>query len=191
LLLELLEPNSGEKLLDAGCGTGIFTSEILSRGCHVIGIDISRPMLVRARVKTEGSPFQTAQADILKLPFKDNLFEKVISVTAIEFIENAKMAIEELFRVTKKGGTVVVASLNSLSPWAERRKPKEDHPLFKNAYFRSPEDLLSLTPIQGTIRTAIHFRKEDAPEKARDIEKEGREKDLPTGAFVAARWEKP
>jgi len=177
--------------LDAGCGTGIFTSEILSRGCHVIGIDISRPMLVRARVKTEGSPFQTAQADILKLPFKDNLFEKVISVTAIEFIENAKMAIEELFRVTKKGGTVVVASLNSLSPWAERRKSKEDHPLFKNAYFRSPEDLLSLTPIQGTIRTAIHFRKEDAPEKARDIEKEGREKGLPTGAFVAARWEKP
>jgi len=177
--------------LDAGCGTGIFTSDILSHGCHVIGIDISWPMLVRARVKTEGSPFQAAQSDILRLPFKNNLFDKVISVTAIEFIEDAKAAIEELFRVTKKGGTIVVASLNSLSPWAERRKAKEGHSLFQKAIFRSPDDLLSLTPVRGTVRTAIHFRKEDAPEKARDIEKEGREKGLNTGAFVAARWEKP
>lgn len=191
LLLELLKPNAGERILDAGCGTGIFTSDLLSHGCHVIGIDLSWPMLGRARVKAGRSPFQTAQSDILKLPFKDNLFDKVISVTAIEFIEDAKIAIEELFRVTQRGGTMVVASLNSLSPWAERRKSKEDHPLFKNANFRSPDDLLSLTPFQGTAKTAIHFRKEDDPEVARKIEKEGREKGLTTGAFVAARWEKP
>lgn len=191
LLLELLKPQPGEKILDAGCGTGIFTSDILSHGSNVIGIDISLPMLVRARVKGEGSPFKTAQSDILKLPFNDNLFDKVISVTAIEFIENANTAIEELFRVAKRGGTIVVASLNSLSPWAERRKSKEDHPLFKKAIFRSPDELLSLAPIQGTAKTAIHFRKQDDPEVAREIEKEGRKKGLNTGAFVAVRWDKP
>jgi hypothetical protein len=51
--------------------------------------------------------------------------------------------------------------------------------------------LLSLTPIHGEIRTAIHFRKEENPELAPGIEQEGVEKRLNTGAFLAARWEKP
>ncbi|MBM4305383.1 MAG: class I SAM-dependent methyltransferase [Deltaproteobacteria bacterium] len=191
LLLELLKPNPGEKILDAGCGTGIFTSDFLSHGCHVIGIDISSPMLVRAKAKMERFLFQTVQSDILRLPFKNGLFNKTISVTAIEFIEDAKAAIEELFRVTQRGGTIVVASLNSLSPWAERRKSKKDHSLFQKAIFRSPDELLSLVPIQGIAKTAVYFRKEDDPEKAQEIERAGREMGLNTGAFVAARWEKP
>ena len=191
LLLELSKPQPNDKILDAGCGTGIFTLDLLSHGCHVIGIDISWPMLVRAKAKTGGYPFQTFQSDILRLPFKNNPFDKTISVTAIEFIENAKTAIEELFRVTRRGGTIVVASLNSLSPWAGRRKSMKDHPLFKKAIFRSPDELLSLVPIQGTAKTAIHFRKEDDPERAREIEREGKERRLNTGAFVAVRWEKP
>ena len=56
------------------------------------------------------------------LPFTDNSFEKAISVTAIEFIRDARGAIGELFRITKPGGCIVVATLNSLSPWANRRK---------------------------------------------------------------------
>lgn len=191
LLLELLKPQPGEQILDAGCGTGIFTLDLLSYGCRVTGIDISWPMLVRARRKAEGTPFQTVQSDILRLPFKNDLFDKTISVTAIEFIEDAKTALEELFRVTQRGGTIVLASLNRLSPWAERRKSKEDHPLFKKAIFRSPEELLSLVSIEGMTKTAIHFLKNEDLEKAQRIEQEGRAKGLNTGAFVAVRWVKP
>jgi hypothetical protein len=86
-----------------------------------------------------------------------------------------------------------VATLNSFSPWAERRKAeaKKGHPLFKKANFRSPDELLALAPVKGVVRTAIHFRKEDDPDKVPEIEKEGEKKGLKTGAFLVGSWEKP
>jgi hypothetical protein len=41
------------------------------------------------------------------------------------------------------------------------------------------------------MKTAVHFQKEDDPEEAVGIEREGKRKHLETGAFVAIRWEKP
>jgi hypothetical protein len=41
------------------------------------------------------------------------------------------------------------------------------------------------------VKTAIHFQKEDDPEQAGEMEREGDRKNLNTGAFVAIRWEKP
>jgi len=192
LILDLLKPKQGEVILDAGCGTGIFTLDILSIGSQVIGLDISLPMLIHARKKLKGYPFQTVLSDMLNLPFRKNSFDKVVSVTTLEFIENAKGAVGELFRVTQKGGCVVVATLNSLSPWALRRKAeaKERHTLFERAIFRSPDELSSLAPVEGVVKTAIHFQKEDDPEKAIEIEQEGQRRNLSTGAFVAVRWEK-
>ena len=193
LLLDLLRPGHGEIILDAGCGTGVFTLDILSFGPHLIGLDISLPMLRRAGEKAKGYPFEMVLGDISNLPFRENFFDKVVSVTTFEFIEDAKGALRELFRVTKKQGWVVVATLNSLSPWASRRRAgaKKGHTLFDKAIFRSPDELRSIAPVDGVIRTAIHFQKEDDPRVAVEIEWEGREKNLNTGAFLAARWEKP
>ena len=190
LLLDLLRPKHKEIILDAGCGTGVFTLDFLSLGPHVIGLDISLPMLIRAGQKVKGYPFQIVLGDILSLPFPENFFDRVVSVTALEFIADAKGAIRELFRVTKKGGCIVVATLNSLSPWASRRKAeaKKRPTLFEKAIFRSPDELLSLVSVEGVVRTAIHFQKEDDPESVQEIEREGRLGGLNTGAFVAARW---
>jgi len=192
LLLPLLRPKSDEFILDAGCGTGIFTLDVLSFGTHVIGVDLSLPMLSRAEQKTRGYHFQTVLADISFLPFKENAFDKVVSVTAFEFIEDAKRAMEELFRATKKGGSIVVATLNSLSPWAERRKAeaKKEHSLFKKAIFRSPDELLALAPVKGLVRTAVHFQKEDDPARVPEIEKEEQRKGLDMGAFLVGCWQK-
>lgn len=193
LILDLLRPAPREIILDAGCGTGVFTLNILSFGPHIVGLDISLPMLKRAAEKGKGYPFQIVLADMLRLPFQDCSFDKVVSVTALEFIKDAKGAVNELFRVTKKGGTIVVATLNSLSPWASRRKAvaKKGRSLFKKAIFRSPDELQSLEALDGVIRTAIHFQKEEDPDRAPEIEREGQEKGQNTGAFVAVRWEKP
>jgi len=192
LILDLLKPKQGEVILDAGCGTGVFTLDILSLGSHVIGLDISLPMLIHARKKLKGYPFQMVLSDILNLPFRENSFDKVVSVTALEFIENAKGAVGELFRVTHKGGCIVVATLNSLSPWALRRKveAKERHTVFEKAIFRSPDGLPSLASVEGVVKTAVHFQKEDDPKRAIEIEREGQRRNLNTGAFMAVRWEK-
>lgn len=192
LILDLLKPKQGEVILDAGCGTGIFTLDILSVGSTVIGLDISLPMLIHAREKLKGHPFRIVLGDILTLPFREGYFDKVVSVTAVEFIKDAKGAVKELFRVTKGGGHIVLATLNSLSPWASRRntEARERHTIFERAIFRSPDELHSLSSVKGVAKTAIHFQKEESMDRAVRIEQEGKRKNLKTGAFVAVLWRK-
>lgn len=191
LILDFLRPRPGELILDAGCGTGVFTLDILATGATVVGVDISFPMLKRAKDKASGSNFQGILADILHLPFPEGIFDRVVSITALEFIPDGRKAVQEMFRVAKKGAVVVIATLNRLSPWAERRKAEaKGNSLFAQAIFRSPEELLALAPVKGEARTAIYFQKDDHPERARLIEEEGQRNNLNTGAFVAARWVK-
>ena len=193
LIIELLRPGPDETILDAGSGTGIFTGDFLLAGARVVGLEISAPMLLLARKKAGEYPFRGVQGDMLFLPFYDNMFDKTVSVTALEFIEDARMAIDELFRVTRPGGWVVVATLNSLSPWAARRRAKtcrgQKH-ILENAYFRSPRELLGYGPSGGIAKTAIHFEKDNDPDDAAQKEALGRSLDLDTGAFLAVRWQK-
>ena len=193
LLLDFLQPQPDDHILDVGCGTGIFTCNILGFGSHVTGIDISYPMLMRAARKAKGLPFRPVAGDMRFLPFADECFDRVVSMTALEFIADGQAAVEDLFRVAKKGGVVVVTTLNSLSPWADRRKKAADngHSLFKQMIFRSPDDMRVLASVDGTVKTAIHFVKDDNPQRAPEIERDGNKRGLDTGALVAARWEKP
>ena len=193
LIISLLQPQRGEKILDAGCGTGVFTADILEQGALVVGIDLSLPMLTRAGEKLEGYPFFKALGTMICLPFAENTFDRVISITVLEFIENGRKALQELFRVTKKGGSILVATLNSLSSWADQRRAKAEKgqsPLFENVIFRSPDEINALAPFDGVIKTAIHFKKDDTRDHARKIELHGRNKGLDTGAFLVACWEK-
>lgn len=192
LILDLLSPVRRAHILDAGSGTGIFTREFLVRGADVVGLDISLAMLRRAMAKNEAFSRRMVTADMASLPFANGVFDKTVSITALEFIEDEKRAVAELFRVTRPGGMVVVATLNSLSPWAVRRQEnarQDKESIFNRVFFRSPSQLLAAAPVPGIVRTAVHFGKEDDPAELDRIELEGQGRE--TGAFVAARWEKP
>ncbi|MDO8944469.1 MAG: class I SAM-dependent methyltransferase [Desulfobacterales bacterium] len=201
LILDLLRPSRGERILDAGSGTGIFTREFLARGAAAVGLDISLAMLQYAAGKAapsqeaqegEGFIYAGVAADMTALPFADGSFDKTVSVAALEFVADEKRAVTELFRVTKPGGAVVIATLNSLSPWAARRSAnarRDPESIFNRVFFRSPLQLLAASPVPGIVRTAVHFGKEDDPAAFDRIERPG--KGLDTGAFVAARWVKP
>ena len=193
LILKMLAPSSGERILDAGCGSGVFSGDFISAGCEVFGLDLSFPMLIRSAEKHAGTSLCLSQGRLEDLPFANNVFHKTVSITAIEFVEDARAALQELFRVTRPGGIIVVATLNSSGPWAERRKisGKEGHPIFRKVRFRSPEEMTALTEIEGVVESAIHFRKEDTPENAEIAESEGGKRGLKTGAFLAVRWRKP
>jgi ubiquinone/menaquinone biosynthesis C-methylase UbiE len=193
LLLEMARPAEGERILDVGCGTGVFTHDLLAAGARVTGLELSLPMLRRAGKKASGLPFSMIQGDMRALPVADGSFDKTVSVTAIEFIEDARGAVAELFRVTRPGGLIVVACLNSLSPWAVRRRAaaQEGRSIFRHARFRSPREMAALAPAPALIRAAIHFQKHDDSEQARSVEAEGEAQGLDTGAFLVVRWEKP
>lgn len=192
LLLDFLAPSSGEKILDVGCGTGLFTQDVIRCGAIVTGMDLSLPMLHKAIQRTEHNVFTGVCGEMSALPFANSSFDKTFSMTAIEFVEDAYKAITELERVTRRGGLIVLTTLNRLSPWAEQRKEKAEkgHTLFQNIFFRSPDDMRQMVPEDCSIRTAIHFQKNDPVDQIPDIEREGTEKQLDTGAFLAVRWHK-
>ena len=190
LLLEMLQPRKEERLLDVGCGTGVFTQDALDHGVSVVGLDISLPMLQLAAKKLSGQPFTAIAGNMTSLPFLDNSFDKVYSMTAIEFVGDAQQAVNELNRVARSGAKIVLSTLNSLSPWAERRKKKGEHghELFHSMTFRSPAELLRIAPEGSVFKTAIHFQKDDDPVMAPKIEEQGSRDKKDTGAFVAVSW---
>jgi SAM-dependent methyltransferase len=192
LLHELLAPRPGDFLLDVGCGTGIFTESVLAAGAEVLGLDISLPMVAAAANRYRAQRFTPVVGNMLTLPYASGSFDKVYSMTAIEFVDNAQAAVAELQRVTRNGGTVVITTLNRLSPWAERRlkKGEEGHDLFQSMVFRSPAEMRRLAPGGATLKTAIHFDKDENPVQARQIEAHAQRKALETGAFMALSWTK-
>ena len=190
LLVEMLEPGKEEIILDVGCGTGVFTRDILERGACIVGLDISFPMLQQAVKKASEQPFAAIAGDMISLPFSDGSFDRVYSMTALEFVPDAAKAVGELNRVARNGATIVLTTLNSLSPWAEQRKKKAEHghSLFQSMTFRSPDELLRMVPADSIVKTAIHFQKNDNPAEIPEIEQQGMNDEKDTGAFVAVSW---
>jgi ubiquinone/menaquinone biosynthesis C-methylase UbiE len=140
-IMQLANVTAGTRTLDVGCGTGIYTQELLKQGATVIGIDVSPEMLDIARYKTQdyGDRISFMQADAAALPFSDNTFDQVISITAMEFFEQPRSCLHEMYRVLKPGGRMVVATLNSLSLWAVQRRIKSRlrKTIFSNTWFYS------------------------------------------------------
>jgi ubiquinone/menaquinone biosynthesis C-methylase UbiE len=190
LLLELLDPQPGERILDAGCGSGIFTGGVLARGATVVGLDLSLPMLHAAIRRHVRARFLGLYADLSALPCADGCFDRVWSMTAIEFIEDAARTLAELERVTRPGGTIVVTTLNSLSPWAEERtqKGRAGHELFSRVFFRSPDEMRALIGSDCVVRTAVHFRKGDPVDQVPALERAGHEAGSDRGALLAVKW---
>lgn len=112
LILDLIAPRGGERLLDVGCGTGDHLLLFRRKGCDVTGIDPSPFMLDVARQKLMNrAEFRKATAE--DLPFSDNEFDIVTLITALEFTEDPQRAISEAIRVCR--GRVFLGVMNKYS----------------------------------------------------------------------------
>ena len=69
LINRFVDASPGDKILDAECGTGIFTIDFLKVGAIVTGLDVSRGMLLNAATNIINLHFHVVQGDLLKLPF--------------------------------------------------------------------------------------------------------------------------
>ena len=103
----------GERVIDVGCGCGTSTLEIagtVGSGGSVIGIDISRPMLGRARDRAEALPAPNASfiaADASLHPFAAGEADVVYSRFGIMFFANAGEAFANFARALRPGGRIV------------------------------------------------------------------------------------
>ena len=90
-------------VLDAGCGTGLASRPLIENAFRVTGVDVSEPMLAKAR---EHYPSATwVEGSVEALPFEPHTFDAAISAQAFHHVDRSK-AIAELVRVLKPGGLV-------------------------------------------------------------------------------------
>jgi len=125
LILDLIAPRGGERLLDVGCGTGEHLLLFRRKGCDVTGIDPSPDMLKLAGEKLGNrADFHLGYAE--DLPFSDNEFDIVTLITSLEFTRDPDRAISEAIRVCR--GRVFLGVLNKYSCLGlQRRMHGADH----------------------------------------------------------------
>jgi demethylmenaquinone methyltransferase/2-methoxy-6-polyprenyl-1,4-benzoquinol methylase len=92
----------GERILDAGTGTGVGAAASLTSGREVVGVDAAPGMLAIAREEVRGARF--VEADFTNLPFADASFHVVISVHALHLAVDPVATLIEWRRITVPGG---------------------------------------------------------------------------------------
>jgi ubiquinone/menaquinone biosynthesis C-methylase UbiE len=109
--------NADDAVLDVGCGTGLFFSHVAAQANIVVGVDVSRKLLLKA--KEQASNLQNVfvlQADADHLPFRDAFFDAVFAFTMLQNMPKPSETLNELKRVAKLGGRVVVTGLKKAFP---------------------------------------------------------------------------
>ncbi|MFT3679608.1 MAG: class I SAM-dependent methyltransferase [Ferruginibacter sp.] len=104
--LKQLELQEDTLLLDAGCGSGMFSSMAIHSGAQVIGIDAAPGLLEVARQRNPENNFM--EEDLEALPFANNSFDVVAGFNSFQYAGNFENALKEATRVLKPGGRLVI-----------------------------------------------------------------------------------
>jgi SAM-dependent methyltransferase len=112
LLSRVWEPRSPQRVLEVGCGSGLFLEWFASNGHLITGIDPSTSSLELARNRL-GSRVQLSQGVAENLPYEDNEFDTVAMITSLEFVDDPSRALREAFRVARRN--VLIGALNRYS----------------------------------------------------------------------------
>jgi len=164
-LLRWATPGPGDRALDVGCGTGHFSLMLAEAGAEVTGCDASKAMLTQARLKHPELRWHLA--DARELPYADASWDLVFSVTMLEFIDEPVRALDEMWRVLRPGGRLVVAVLQANTPWHRlyieeaQRGPSP----FAEARFFTRDELGAYLARYSRPRctSCVHFRPEGGP----------------------------
>ncbi len=115
------EEMAGERILDAGCGAGRFAEVTLSTGAEVVAIDYSSAVDACWANLGPHPRLHVVQADIYKLPFKRESFDRVYCLGVLQHTPDVKRAFMALPANLKQGGKIAVdvyakVPLNALWP---------------------------------------------------------------------------
>lgn len=118
-ILHIIGGAKGKFVMEAACGSGILSLRLAQKGAKVTVLDISENALKTARQNLNKHCEKSGiiKADILKMPFDDNMFDVVWNQGVIEHFAEPENVVAEMYRATKKGGYIVIfvpAHLSSL-----------------------------------------------------------------------------
>src|SRR6202050_1755434 len=103
---------AGHRVLDVACGTGVVAITAARAGARVTGLDLTPELLQRARENSAMAQVDVEwhEGDVEKLPFGDAAFDVVVSQYGHIFAPRPDVAIAEMLRVLKPGGTIAFST---------------------------------------------------------------------------------
>jgi malonyl-CoA O-methyltransferase len=110
--LESLEKQNLGLVLDAGCGTGLLFDHLKNRAKRIVGLDISKKTLLKARERARdfmSTHLICADADFI--PMKENTFDHVFAVTLIQNSPNPTRTLREIKGLAREDSVIVVTGL--------------------------------------------------------------------------------
>ncbi len=157
LLRRMLMPQVGASLLDVGCGTGWFTRKFAGLpGLEVTGLDPEPAALAYARSRSP--ELNWVEGDAQHLPFQDDAFDYVVSVTALCFAADISGAVGEIARVARQGWAIGLLNRYSLLYLQKGRCGGKD--AYRGAHWHSSQQALALArsvPGVATRRASAIF----------------------------------
>jgi SAM-dependent methyltransferase len=128
-VLERLRLDAGTRLLDAGCGSGLFAGLAARGGADVVGLDAAPGLVEYARRRWPAAGYVVG--DLERMPFADGAFDVVTAFNSVLYAGDPRRALAEVARVTAASGRAVVtvgagpeqaenaALINALAPREE------------------------------------------------------------------------
>lgn len=117
-VLELIGDVQGQRILDAGCGPGLYLAELTARGANAVGIDQSADMVHHTR--THLGPHVEVRQHDLNEPLtwaSDARFDVVLLALVLHYVENRVRTLIELARVLHPSGRIIVSTSHPTADW--------------------------------------------------------------------------
>ena len=119
-VLAALGPVTGRRVLDAGCGPGLYLRELLGRGAEVAAFDAS-PVMVRLARRRAAGRVRIGRAVLGEpLPYPDRAFDLIVCALAIHYASDRAAAFAEFWRVLRPGGAAVVSTQHPVMDWLRK-----------------------------------------------------------------------
>jgi SAM-dependent methyltransferase len=173
--LDRLGVGAGHRVLEVGCGSGVFLRAAADRGATVSGVDSSERLVELARRRAPEA--ELVVGDLQSLPFGDDAFDVVAGFNAFFFAADMVAALREAGRVARAGGSVVIqvwgrhgtcdleAIKQVVRPYFPRYDPREPPPpdLAEPGTLEGIAAVAGLTPVEAfDLSWAYVYADEDA-----------------------------
>lgn len=119
-VLAALGSVTGLHVLDAACGPGLYTRELLARGAQVTAFDASSAMVELATAEANGRARIDRAVLGEPLPYPDDAFDRIVCALAIHYAVDRHAAFIEFYRVLRPGGVAVISTGHPFTDWLRK-----------------------------------------------------------------------
>lgn len=114
-LFETFLGNHNKRVLEIGCGTGLFTKELAGTDNAIVAIDISERLLLKAKARVSSGNVHFIVGNASETGFKSGSFDFIVGCSSLHHLD-LHPALKEFLRILKPGGRVLFTEPNMMNP---------------------------------------------------------------------------